>query len=106
MKKHVLFSILFAVFAFPAFAQDDLLKMLESNEKKQHLPVIAMFKGHKLINIHTNETVSKHNLDVRITHLLEIWGQRVEAECIIYTVSIRVPISESVFTTASPTNLW
>lgn len=74
MKKHVLFSILFAVFAFPAFAQDDLLKMLESNEKKQHLPVIAMFKGHKLINIHTNETVSKHNLDVRITHLFGNMG--------------------------------
>lgn len=69
MNKYLLFFFLFLGFAGSTVAQDDLLKLLEANTTPKHVPVIGMFKGNKLINVHTNETVSKHNLDVRISHL-------------------------------------
>lgn len=52
-----------------ASAQEDLLKMLQDQTPKRKEYVIATFKANKLINIHTTETVRKHNLDVRISHL-------------------------------------
>jgi hypothetical protein len=49
-------------------AQDDLMKLLES-ETTENEKVIATFKGSKIINVETNETVRKKNLDFRISHL-------------------------------------
>lgn len=68
MKNFLLYLLFFLLPAL-LFAQDDLLKLLQNEKPKSNLPVIGMFKGNKLINIHTNETVKKKNLDVRISHL-------------------------------------
>ena len=51
------------------YAQDDLLKVLQEESTKSKEMVIATFKGNKIINVETNETVRKNNLDVRISHL-------------------------------------
>ena len=51
------------------FAQDDLLKVLQSVTPVKTEKVIATFKGNSIINIETNETVRKNNLDFRIGHL-------------------------------------
>ena len=75
MKKLIAFIL---IVLFPSaflFAQDDLLKMLQDESKPKREPVLAMFKTNKLINIHTNETVRKRNLDVRISHLFGNMGK-------------------------------
>lgn len=48
-------------------AQDDLLNDLESSNPTS-VPVIATFKGTRIINAHTVETVKKSNLDFRVAH--------------------------------------
>ena len=50
-------------------AQDDLLKALQAESPVKQEKVIATFKGNKIINLETNETVKKGNLDFRISHL-------------------------------------
>ena len=50
-------------------AQDDLLKQLQSETPQTEEKVIATFKGTKIVNIQSNETVKKGNLDVRVKHL-------------------------------------
>jgi hypothetical protein len=57
-----------------AFAQDDLLLLLKEETADTSEPVIATFKGNKIINIETNETVKRRNLDVRISHLFGNMG--------------------------------
>ena len=69
MKSIICIILTFLFSSKNIFAQDDLLKMLQDESTAKHEPVLAMFKTNKLINIHTNETVRKHNLDVRISHL-------------------------------------
>lgn len=67
MKKNIfLLSILIIHFSLIAFAQDDLMKMIDQSESKQS--VIATFKTTRIINAHSNETVKAHTLDFRITH--------------------------------------
>lgn len=72
IKKNLPISILL-FFLFTnniwCFAQDDLLKTLQSMVINHRENVIATFKGDKIINIETNETVRKNNLDFRISHL-------------------------------------
>ena len=51
------------------FAQDDLLKVLQSETPIKNEKMIATFKGNCIIDIETNETVRKNNLDFRISHL-------------------------------------
>lgn len=65
---HKLLILLFFTTA-SSFAQDDLLKMLEEGATPKGEKVIATFKSDKIINIETNETVGKSNLDIRIGHL-------------------------------------
>src|SRR4029078_11782488 len=67
MKKFL--PVLFLLFSISVFAQDDLLKELESQAPPKKEPVIATFKGFKIINIETNETTPKGNLDFRVGHL-------------------------------------
>jgi hypothetical protein len=55
--------------SFSAFAQDDLLMQLQKDQKPVPEKVLATFKGNKIINIQTNETVKKKNLDFRVNHL-------------------------------------
>ena len=61
--------LIFLLIAVEAVAQDDLLKMLQSETPSHDEKVIATFKGDKIVNIETNETVRKNNLDIRISHL-------------------------------------
>lgn len=56
------------IIAAAAHAQDDLLKGLENEVKLEKEPVIASFKGTRLINLHTIETLGKGSLDFRISH--------------------------------------
>ncbi|MCX6274845.1 MAG: DUF5777 family beta-barrel protein [Bacteroidetes bacterium] len=67
MKK-ILLAVL-TLFSTTLFAQDDLLKQLQSQTPAKREPVIATFKGFKIINIETNETTPKGNLDFRVGHL-------------------------------------
>src|SRR2546422_2264782 len=67
MKK--ILPLLFAFITVTAFAQDDLLKQLESQAKPVKEPVIATFKSTRIINIQTNETNKKRRLDFRVSHL-------------------------------------
>ena len=65
----LLFVIATFIFSDYCFAQDDLLKVLQSETPVKNEKVIATFKGNKIINVETNETVRKNNLDFRISHL-------------------------------------
>jgi hypothetical protein len=67
MKKTLL--VLLTLFSTTLIAQDDLLKQLQSQTPLKREPVIATFKGFKIINIETNETTPKGNLDFRVGHL-------------------------------------
>ena len=51
-----------------AFAQDDLLKELNESEPKAKEYISATFKGTRLINFHTAETLTQGSLDFRISH--------------------------------------
>jgi len=51
-----------------AHAQEDLLKEIDAAEVKKAEPVTATFKGTRLINLHTIETLRKGSLDFRISH--------------------------------------
>lgn len=53
---------------FAALGQEDMLKELEALEPEQADNVTATFKGTRLINLHTIETLSKGSLDFRISH--------------------------------------
>ena len=52
-----------------AFAQDDMLSMLDEGAPKTHERVFASFKGSKIINVQTTETVKAKTFDFSITHL-------------------------------------
>src|SRR5450432_194839 len=64
-----LLLILSIVYCSNCLAQDDLLKVLQSESVPRKENVIATFKSNKIINIETNETVRKKNLDFRVGHL-------------------------------------
>ncbi|MES2826644.1 MAG: DUF5777 family beta-barrel protein [Bacteroidota bacterium] len=53
--------------AHPAFSQTDLENALNSVPKTRE-KVMATFKSTKLINLHTNETIHKNELDFKVDH--------------------------------------
>jgi hypothetical protein len=66
-KKTVL-VISLSIAGFSTFAQD-MLSMLDSaNTKKTHEKVVTTFKGSKIINAQTTETVKARTMDFSITH--------------------------------------
>ncbi len=66
----LILALLVSTFNFKlCHAQDDLLNELQTQAPVTKEKVIATFKGNKIINIETNETVKKNNLDIRISHL-------------------------------------
>jgi hypothetical protein len=70
MTKTILcFSFLLLLIHIAAKAQDDLLMQLQKDQQPVPEKVLATFKGNKIINIQTNETVKKKNLDFRVNHL-------------------------------------
>ncbi len=72
IMKHIRFllSLLLFLMTQGLFAQEDILSQLQSEvDPSEKEYVLATFKGDKVINVQTNETVKKDNLDVRINHL-------------------------------------
>ena len=74
MKLKFIPGILFVLLALIAdatrcYGQDDLLIMLQLELPRPKEKVLATFKGDKVINVQTNETVKKDNLDFRVGHL-------------------------------------
>lgn len=66
--KHYL-ALILSILSITAFAQDDLLDMLNSEETETAPERVAYtFKATKLINANTIETTKKKTLDFRITH--------------------------------------
>ena len=65
MKK---LFILFCFISFQTFSQDDLMKMLDNETKDQTTFTTATFKGTRLINGQTIETVGKNQLNFWISH--------------------------------------
>jgi hypothetical protein len=69
MKAFIKISItLLLVSSVAGRAQDDLTKMLEQNEPKTTNYTTATFKGTRIINGHSVETVKKNHLDFIIHH--------------------------------------
>ncbi len=69
MNKYLL--ILFCFFSIPAIqAQDDLMDMLEEESAAEKKPekVLATFKGTRVINAQTIQTVKKRTLEFNIAH--------------------------------------
>lgn len=69
MKQTTLFFCFFFL-TFGLFAQDDLLKMLDtvSAASNEHNTVTGMFKTTKVISLQTPQTCGEGELDFRITH--------------------------------------
>ena len=65
-----LFLLFFSVYSFTLFAQDDLLKMLDTVQAKDKSVnrVTATFKSTKVISMQTPQTMGAGELDFRITH--------------------------------------
>ena len=68
--KRVFYLIIVSVLVAyqSAFAQDDLLKELQTSVPQKSTPVIATFKGTRLINFHTVEVEGAGTLEFRIAH--------------------------------------
>ena len=68
LKRSVLFIVLI-LSGINLFAQDDMLALLDSAEgPKTHEKVIATFKGSKIINMQSTETVKKGTMDFSVAH--------------------------------------
>ena len=71
MKKFILYTFLFSISLSKAFAQDDLMKMLEDetkNDKKKKDYATATFKTTRLMNGHTIENAAAGVLDFKVSH--------------------------------------
>jgi hypothetical protein len=67
--KRILLATAILSLSFSAFAQDELLNLMnEGNGKQKKDFAIATFKTTRLFNFHTIETQSKRTLDFRISH--------------------------------------
>jgi hypothetical protein len=81
MKK--LFVLFLMILTYDGInAQDDMLKELEGQEKKEDASVLGTFNGTRLINGHSVETKHKQALEFIITHRFgkinqggfDLWG--------------------------------
>jgi hypothetical protein len=69
IKKIITTISIFCFISIHLFSQDDMLNLLDSiDTKKTHDKTIATFKGSKIINAQTIETVKKRTMDFNITH--------------------------------------
>jgi len=76
MKKiYAFFAVVLVCVSWQASAQDDLMSQLQNDSTAPSEIVLATFKGFKIVNIQTPETVKKKNLDFRITHLFGNMGE-------------------------------
>jgi hypothetical protein len=67
MKSINILVTILILFTSVAFAQSDM-DLLNDASPKVHEPLLATFKGTRLINFHTNETPGKRTLEFRISH--------------------------------------
>jgi hypothetical protein len=67
--KKTLVLISLVASSFGSFSQQDMLSLLDDGSPKTHDKVIATFKGSKLINAQSTETVKTRTCDFSITHL-------------------------------------
>jgi hypothetical protein len=67
-KRKILFGLMLLFVAIPAVSQDDLMKMLDEDDKKKIDYTTATFKTTRLINGHSIENVDRGVLDVKISH--------------------------------------
>jgi len=67
MKSINILVTILILFTSVAFAQSDM-DLLNDASPKVHEPVLATFKGTRLVNFHTNETPGKRTLEFRISH--------------------------------------
>ena len=76
ISKKIAVTLLFSSFSIFVFAQDDMLSMLDSvGGKKTHEKVMATFKGSKIINAQSIETIKAKTCDFSITHRFGNIGQ-------------------------------
>src|SRR5690349_20830671 len=71
IKKHQVYkaSLAFTFFIFSAAsAQEDLIAELSENMLNEREYVSATFKGPRLVNLHTVETIGEKTLEFRIAH--------------------------------------
>ena len=69
ISKKGLTFIAIACFGVNVYSQDDMLALLDSaGGKKTHEKVIATFKGSKIINMQSTETVKAGTMDFSVTH--------------------------------------
>lgn len=69
MCKKFISTLFFCSLSVFVFAQEDMLSMLDSVPgKKTHEKVLATFKGSKIINAQSTETVKAKTCDFSITH--------------------------------------
>lgn len=76
-SRLLILSSIFTGIALTGHAQEDLFSKLEAETENGGREFVqASFKGDKIINVQTNETVKKNNLDVRINHLFGNIGKK------------------------------
>lgn len=69
LSKKIIPAIIVIINTYGVFAQDDMLSLLDSaGGKKVHEKVIATFKGSKIINAQTTETVKAKTMDFCVAH--------------------------------------
>jgi Membrane bound beta barrel domain (DUF5777) len=64
----LLFIVLFSACSQFIFAQEDLLSLVDKNEKKEKEYISNAFKSSRVINAHSMEFIGKGVMDVRILH--------------------------------------
>jgi hypothetical protein len=67
MKNKIILLFAISIWASVAWAQDELLDMLEDKSLK-NAPVIATYKSTRIVNLHSNEQMKAKHLDFRIQH--------------------------------------
>lgn len=67
-KLRSLFVLTLAVFVLPAYAQNDLLDMLDQEIKPLRIPVDATFKSSRVINCHSIERMQGGDLELHVSH--------------------------------------
>lgn len=67
MLKQI-FILILSLYMFSAHCQDEFDDMLDGLEEEERIFTIATFKGSRITNLHTVESVAKNNLEFRISH--------------------------------------
>jgi hypothetical protein len=69
ISKRIIAICTLGMLTIPVMAQDDMLSLLDSaGSKYKSERTIATFKGSKIINVQTTETVKKGTMDFNVTH--------------------------------------